>query len=52
MNEIIKKHKIPGHEIKVIIEPRNDKTSNLNNGFQLSLDLEVEPSKPVKVKNV
>lgn len=38
MNKIISKLQIPGYQIKVIINPRKNKSSVVANGLQLSLD--------------
>ncbi len=48
MNQIIKKLEIPGYETKMVILPRKDtsaKAENVPVGFQLSLDIEIEPKK-------
>lgn len=53
MNEIIKKLQIPGYETKVIILPRKNKlakAAKVFEGIQLSLDIDMEPTKQVKEK--
>jgi hypothetical protein len=53
MNKIIKKLQIPGHETKVIIVPRKNKSAKavkVSDGIQLSLDIEMAPTKEVKEK--
>jgi hypothetical protein len=50
MNEIIKKLEIPGHETSVIIVPRKSKSAKaveVADGIQLSLDIELKPTKQV-----
>lgn len=50
MNEIMKKFHIPGHETKVIIVPRKNKSvkvEKISDGIQLSLDIKLKPTEQV-----
>lgn len=46
MNKIIKKLRIPGHEVKEIFKPRKHMENKQPNGIQLSLDIASERNRP------